>query len=50
MMKIIPMAAALGLTLALSIPAEAAGISISPLTKSLGWVIRFNSRSLRMIS
>lgn len=36
MMKIIPMAAALGLTLALSIPAEAAGISISPLTKSLG--------------
>ena len=36
-MKIIPsMAAALGLTLALSIPAEAAGISISPLTKPLG--------------
>ena len=37
MMKIISsMAAALGITLALSIPAEAAGISISPLTKSLG--------------
>ena len=37
MMKVIPsMAAALGLTLARSIPAEAAGISISPLTQSLG--------------